>query len=122
MGGNYGAMKQIIAIFAALALLTLGVAMLRGVGADVQSPATLSDEDLARMACRDGMGDLLHDPTRAVWEGWEDWPVEMRGNEATVQMAFRAPNAFGAIVRARAVCDAMRFVDGWVHWSIERVP
>lgn len=88
----------------------LGVALLvwQSWQADAaRGPSAEARADLARTACRTRIGDQLHDPGRAEWN-LRSWPVVATDAGALrVEADLRAPNAFGAMVRARFVCEVV---------------
>lgn len=85
----------------------------------INQPAPDPDDAL-RLACREGIQGDLHDPERADWSGLPDWVVNRTGTrEATVDMRFRAPNAFGGIVLQRYRCTVFQSGNRWAVWSLE---
>lgn len=59
-----------------------------------------------RHACREFIVRGLHDPKRAEFDGYTEWPaVKLGPDRYRVDATFRAPNAFGGLVLAKVRCD-----------------
>jgi len=73
----------------------------------------------ARSTCRRHVRDRLHDPSRADWMDWRNWPVTRAQGGVTVHMTFRAPNAMGAVIMVSRNCHVVLSGEYWRVTGIE---
>lgn len=102
--------KNIFSLFGAGILLMFLLAMCQDANnADRRERPAFDSEGFPtgiRYACREFITRQLHDPSKADFDGYTNWPVRRLSNgNYLVTAGFRGANAFGATVISRASCE-----------------